>query len=282
MLVRQRQEVQALSRGLTSTSPALQPSDAEQVADRTLQWDGCFNVRDLGGLRTHDGRRVRLGALVRSDLVCRLSPAGVQAVREHGIRSVVDLRFKSEVAADWDQYPFRESNDDGIGHVNVPFDLGREPSGEEKLLAAYLTAGTRSSLNRLDVDWNVRGIGAAVAAIADAPPGGVLVHCHGGKDRTGMVIGLLLSALGVADDDVADDYALTSENLEPLIIEWLDANTKDEAERSRLRVLATPSREAMLDTLAYVRERNGSVEAYLRAGGVTDEHHNRLRARLLE
>ena len=247
-----------------------------------VAWEGLHNARDLGGLQTADGDRIRRGALVRSDLVNRLTPAGKAAVREHGITSVVDLRFKSEVAHDWDTYPFRDSTPDGIRHVNVPFDLGRDAQGERALMAAYIAAPTRSALNRLDVDWNAAGVGAAVATIADAPAGGVLVHCHGGKDRTGMVVGLILSVLGVDDDTIADDYALTSENLEPLIVEWLDRNAKDDAERERLRGLATPTREAMLDTLSYIRERHGSIEAYLRAGGVSDDHLDQLRARLLE
>jgi protein tyrosine/serine phosphatase len=268
VLVREREEVQALPRGLT--------------AERVLDWEGLHNARDLAGLRTADGRRIRRGALVRSDLVNRLTDTGKAAVRDYGIRSVVDLRFKSEVAHDWDSYPFRDSSPDGIRHVNVPFDLGRDPSGEQALMAGYIAARTRSELNRLDVDWNVAGVGAAVATIAEAPSGGVLVHCHGGKDRTGMVVGLILSVLGVDDETIADDYAQTSENLEPLIVEWLDANARDDAERQRLRGLATPTREAMLDTLSYLRERHGSVEAYLRAGGVTDEHLALLRERLLE
>ena len=67
------------------------------------------------------------------------------------------------------------------------------------------------------------------------------------------------------DEDVADDYALTILNLAPLIAEWLDSIEHDPVERARLASLSTPSREAMLDTLAYVRERHGGPAAYLRA-----------------
>jgi protein-tyrosine phosphatase len=121
-----------------------------------------------------------------------------------------------------------------------------------------------------------------VAAIADAPPGAVLVHCAGGKDRTGAIVAVVLSFLGVGDDEIADDYALTSLSLDPIITEWLDSQSSDPAERERLRALAMPSREAMLQTLAHHRERYGSAEAYLRGGGVTDEQLARLRGRLLE
>jgi protein-tyrosine phosphatase len=91
-----------------------------------------------------------------------------------------------------------------------------------------------------------------------------------------------LSTLGVADEDIADDYALTALTIEPLIVEWLNENSKDEEERAHLRALAMPVREAMLDTLAYTRERHGSAEAFLVAGGMTAQQVGALRTRLLE
>ena len=146
----------------------------------------------------------------------------------------------------------------------------------------YEAATSRSELTRLDLELNWRGVAAAAAAIADAEPGAVLVHCHAGKDRTGVVVAVLLSLIGVTDQDIADDYALTASNIEPLIAEWLDSMSDDPVERERLRVLAMPGREAMLDTLAFLHTRYGSAEAYLRMGGLTDVQLQRLRARLIE
>lgn len=59
---------------------------------RLLHWDGCVNVRDLGGYRTEDGRRTRFGAIVRSDNPAYLSPAGWSDLWAYGIRTVVALR----------------------------------------------------------------------------------------------------------------------------------------------------------------------------------------------
>ena len=254
----------------------------ETPTSRVLDWEGCYNVRDLGGLPTADGRRIRWGALVRSDLLCRLTERGQSAVIDHGVRTIVDLRFPDEVARDWDAYPFQDGGGPAVRYSNVPFNTGRDPALDEEIRAAYRAATTRSELNRLDLDRNRAGIAAAVAAIAHAPGGGVLVHCHGGKDRTGVVVALILSLVGVSDDDVADDYAMTAINLQPLIVEWLDSITDEAAERERLRALAMPAREAMLDTLAHLRERFGSAEHYLRNAGVTDALFGRLRTRLLE
>ena len=93
------------------------------------------------------------------------------------------------------------------------------------------------------------------------------MHCQAGKDRTGAVVAVLLSLVGVPDEVIADDYALTALSLAPLISEWLDGMSSEPAERARLERLADPSREAMLETLAHLRRRHGGAEAYLLAGG---------------
>jgi protein-tyrosine phosphatase len=279
VLVRQRQEVQALPRRLTTER--LAPTRI----DRVLNWDACLNVRDLGGLRTKDGRTIRWGALVRSDLLCRLTEAGRRGPVEHGIRTVIDVRFPSEVAADWARYPFRDwqavGDFDGLRYFNLPFH-DETAAHHEALGRLHEAAKSRGGINILDLEYGRPGVAAIVAAIADARAGGVLVHCHGGKDRTGLVTAVVLSFLGVSDDDIADDYAMTMLNLEPVIIEWLDDQSSDPVERARLRKLATPSREAMLEALAHLAAVHGPAEAYLRAGGLTDDQLARLRSRLLD
>src|SRR3954453_22259393 len=67
---------------------------------RHLDWDGCRNVRDLGGLPTADGRVTRVGALVRADALDRLTTAGWAALWGHGVRTVVDLRNADELRPD--------------------------------------------------------------------------------------------------------------------------------------------------------------------------------------
>jgi len=252
----------------------------DQHSSRVLEWEGCFNVRDLGGLETIDGRKTRWGALVRSDLPCRLTAHGRTALVDHGVRSIIDLRFPHEVEVDWSEYPFKSSGD--VSYSNVPFNTGRPADQDELAHAAFQSATSRAELNRHDIDWNMVGIATAVGAIADAPEGAVLVHCHAGKDRTGAVVATALAALGVRDDDIADDYALTALWIEPLIAEWLDSPSQDPAERERLRNLAMPVREAMLDTLSYMRSQHGSAEQFLVRGGVTESQLERLRDRMLE
>ena len=254
--------------------------------ERVLRWDGCYNVRDLGGLTTRDGRTVRRAALVRADLLCRLTETSRSAPIEHGIRTIVDVRFADEVARDWHQYPFRgwDSADapfEGLRYVNVPFNGGRPALGQREL-ALLDAALSRSELNRLDLDLNQPAITAIVGAVADAQPGGVLIHCHGGKDRTGISVAFILSLLGVPDELIADDYALTHVTFQPVLDEWLATQSEDPAERARLARLHIPSREAMLETLGHLATRYGSAHAYLREGGLSEDQVGRLRARLLD
>jgi protein-tyrosine phosphatase len=247
--------------------------------ERILDWEGALNARDTGGLPTADGGHIRRGALVRSDVISRLTPSGRQALIDHGVRTVVDVRTSEEIGRDVD-YPFRESRVDGDPrYVNVSFVVDLTPDEEARVRARRESATQLGELNRMDIDVHRAGIVGIVKAVADADEGGVLIHCYAGKDRTGVSVALLLSLVGVSDEDVADDYALTMLNLEPLIMEWLDT-IEDSAERERMRELATPRREAMLETLAHVRQRHGSVEQYLLDGGVTPEQIARIRERL--
>jgi len=247
--------------------------------ERILDWEGCLNARDVGGLRV-PGSVTRRAALVRSDVLCGLTDAGISALTAHGVRTIIDVRAADEIADDWERYPFRDHAT--VRYLNRPFSAGRTQQMLDQVRAAYGAADSREELNRVDLDSHRGGIATIIAAIADAPDGGVLVHCHAGKDRTGLVIALALAVVGVSDDDIADDYALTAHVLETLIADWLDKMSSDQAERSRLRQLAEPRREAMLDTLAYLRANYGSAETYLAGGGVSGDQLERLRARLVE
>ena len=89
-------------------------------ASRALAWGACLNVRDLGGLSTADGRRVRHGALVRSDQLCRLDDGGRDALVAHGVRTVIDLRTPAEAEKD----PDPTWHEQGVDYALVPIEAG--------------------------------------------------------------------------------------------------------------------------------------------------------------
>jgi protein-tyrosine phosphatase len=120
----------------------------------------------------------------------------------------------------------------------------------------------------------------ALGAVADVE-GTVVVHCAGGKDRTGLVSALLLRLAGVDADVIAADYSLSEENLAPNGPAWIES-VDDEVERGRRRKLMRTPAEAMAQTLDELERRYGTVEEYLRSTGLDDEQVERLRARLAD
>jgi protein tyrosine/serine phosphatase len=241
----------------------------------SLAWEGCVNVRDLGGLPTEDGRRTRLGGVVRSDNVRRLTDEGWRALADHGVQRIVDLRFPEELAEDQPR-----DVDIEVVHVSV---LGTADPEYVKELDAHLAANDIADhyawsyvefLERYREEF-----GKAFAAIADAD-GTVVVHCFAGKDRTGIIAGLLLRLAGVDHDTIGADYALTADNLRPRWDAWLE-ETEDEEQRTKLAKLQHTPAEAMSRVVHEIERRYGDVASYLRAAGLTDEQVDRLRERLV-
>ena len=160
---------------------------------RDLAWDGLLNARDLGGHATEDGGETRWGQVVRADSVRQLSDDGWKAVVDYGIRTVVDLRSEEELAAD----PPAELPVDA---VHVPF-FDQDPKVFEEVEEASVRATSHAEATRevylIFLEHFRRNVAAAIRAVAQAPAGGVVVHCHGGKDRTGLVTAFLLRVAGV-------------------------------------------------------------------------------------
>jgi protein tyrosine/serine phosphatase len=246
---------------------------------RDLVWDGCLNVRELGGLPTRDGGETRPGVVVRADSVRQLSDEGWQALVEHGIRTVVDLRGEHELA---DDPPAHVS----VRVVHVPFMEASEAEWreiEDEVEAAVEAAPDIETSTRdvylIFLERFRSNAAAGVRAVADAPAGGVVIHCVGGKDRTGLLAAFLLHLAGVDDDEIAADYALSEERLRPRHEAWFAAaETEEELARAQ-RIARTPA-GSMAGVLAELKARYGGVEAYLRSAGVTDEELDLVRARL--
>ncbi len=246
-------------------------------AERILVWDACTNVRDLGGFATEDGERTRYGAIVRADTTARLSEAGWAALVEHGIRRIVDLQFADERGVD-------PPPDLGLDVVHVSLLGQREDEYwthvEEQLAALppeeYLAWSYVDFLERFRDNF-----AAALRAIAEAPDGGVVVHCLGGKDRTGLVCALLLRNAGVSEDDVVADYALSEGNLAESHAQWVALAPTEEERNWRGKLGYSPA-PVMRHVLEELDRRYGAVGGYLEAAGLDEEEIDRLRVRLRE
>ena len=230
-----------------------------------LTWEGCANVRDVGGL-------------VRADNLRRLSDAGWQSLVDHGVRRVVDLRFPEELAEDSTprDAPVEVVHISLLGPSRTPeweaeFGAGmdRSETAEDYLVWSYAEF----------LDRYADRFARVFEAIANAPEGPVVVHCVGGKDRTGLVVALALRVTGVSMDEVVADYALSEANLAEGHQAWVDAAGDARERRRREMLLPTPA-SAMRRVLEELERRHGSAEGYLRDSGVSEDDIERLRARI--
>ena len=166
---------------------------------RDLVWDGCSNVRDLGGHATGDGGTTRFGAVVRSDSRAHLTDAGWTALLAYGVSRIVDLRRDDELADD----PPRAAEVEVV-HVSLMAGIERGDPGWTAMVVEAEAAPDALGEYVVFYDWMLErcapAIVRALAAVASAPPGAVVVHCVGGKDRTGLVAALLLRLCGVSVD----------------------------------------------------------------------------------
>ncbi|WP_392898656.1 tyrosine-protein phosphatase [Streptomyces sp. LN699] len=165
-------------------------------AGRFLEWDGCFNARDLGGVG-----QVVPGAAVRADRLDRLTGQGWTTVVAHGVRTVVDLRNDDEVQGD------RAPRPDLLTTVRIPLD-GLEHRDFWDVWWGTPGFGTPAYFQPFLERFPDR-VAAVARAIADAPPGGVAFHCGLGRDRTGIIALVLLRLAGASPREIAVDHGLS-------------------------------------------------------------------------
>jgi len=222
--------------------------------ERVLAWDGCKNVRDLGGLGTFDGRTTRWGEIVRSDTPARLTDEGWSALYAYGIRTIITLRT---LGITEDELDFTPRYPD-LATVQVEIEDITDTEFVKKWVDTNFW-GTplyyRDALER----WPKRHA-AVVSAIAQARPGGVLFHCIRGYDRTGIISLLLLALGGVTPEEIAADYELS----------------RDPFRDELLAREHSSALEAIRGTLD-----GFDIESYLGTGGASQEDIAAVRKRLL-
>ena len=191
-----------------------------------VRFEGLSNVRDLGGMRTEDGRVIGMGKLYRSDQLFFASEADLAALGDLGIRIVVD--FRSEIERD--EKPDPEL--DGAANLHLPIirDVRAGITRDEqsnKGIMKMIMSGQGMDLALIDTymanmyrgfvmdpyanEQYARFVNAVIEALQAG--GSALWHCTAGKDRAGFATAILLESLGVARDDIVADYLQTNECL---------------------------------------------------------------------
>jgi protein-tyrosine phosphatase len=225
------------------------------LADRHLRLPGTRNLRDIGGYPAGDGRETRWRTLLRTDALDQLPIPSQDALRDLGVRQVIDVRWAHEV----DERPSVFRDQDQVRYRNLP--LMPDQAVPEGIPATYRHMfDTRS---------------AALAGIARAlvEPGGLpaVIGCAAGVDRTGVTVALLLSAVGVPADVVAEDYALSVESFAT------DGAASGLADWRGGTVTLDCRPEYMLEALDHLERVHGGASALLARHGFDERDLERLR-----
>jgi protein-tyrosine phosphatase len=260
------------------------------TADHSLHLASAPNLRDIGGYRTSDGRWVKVGELYRSDGLDALSDADNATLQALGVKLVCDLRTNGERASKPDK--------EIAGSTNEQIDV----SGEDELTAtitAAITSGDTAEQQRLFGDGKgeqllIDGGRAFVSGeipkaayttlferIEDPANLPTVMHCSGGKDRTGWASAAILTALGVPRSTVTQDYLASNGYLQEKNDKTLAA-TAALIDRSLLEPLVTVRKEYLDASFGEVKAKYTTFDEYLAAIGVTKADKQQLQDELLE
>ena len=249
--------------------------------NRWIPLQGAVNARDLGGLPTADGRVTRVGHLYRSDNLQALTAADVgHLVRARNLRQVIDLRSDVETELDGPG-PL-------VGHPAVTHHrlsllyLVADPGDLSEAVPLDNSEGQRSlALYRGYLSHRADSVIGALRVIAHAE-GASIVNCAAGKERTGVVIALALSVLGVTREAIVADYAATGERVTELLARLRASPTYAKDLGEDLPESAYLPRPSILEGfLAGLDERHDGPLGWLRANGWTPADTAALRARML-
>lgn len=247
-----------------------------------LNLEGATNTRDIGGWAA-DGQRVRTGALYRSGRLSGLTDDDVDELAGRGLRCVVDFRADEEVRRDQSRLPPTVTS---VVRIPMADRHQNDQSQLERIISGDITRVTTDELTALYVgmlDDHAARFAQFAAVAADVDNWPLLFHCTAGKDRTGIATALLLGAVGVARDDVLDEYDLTNtqhsaRRLRELRPQLVAAGVDLDA----VMPLLVAPREVLAGALDYLDDSFGGAAEYLvRAGGLEPTVVEALRFNLL-
>jgi hypothetical protein len=242
---------------------------------------GAFNFRDLGGLPTVDGRRTKAGLLFRSDTLQALTAQdAAHLIETLGVTLVMDLRDAGE-AVEQGRGLLGESS---LCYVNIPLEPAptHPPAGPAADPGASPGAGGATLCFYLGhLESGAPGLPLAIQILAVSLAHPVVVHCAAGKDRTGLVIALVLALARVPDEAIVTDYMMTEQNM-PRISERFQSWP-----RYRQHMMAADpelyrvQEHAIRTFLRLLHERHGGARGWARHQGVPDALVDMLAARLV-
>jgi protein-tyrosine phosphatase len=247
---------------------------ARVTAERHVPLAGAFNFRDIGGYEAEGGKHVRWGLAFRSDALANITPEDQALLAGMGLRTIVDLRSAPEVQNAPDK-PV-EGATRVEGGIVLPINP-QEVCASQEPVSTFIDAAYIAI-----IDSNAAVLADLTKRYSDVAQQPVLTHCSAGKERTGIAIGLLLSLVGVPDEQVAYDYSLSSMYLEQIAEKQRQVLQSFGCSDARIDEILAATPASIETVLDHVRSTYGSVEEYLKGGGLTDADIARLHDSLLE
>jgi protein-tyrosine phosphatase len=183
--------------------------------NRCIKLEGAFNFRDFGGYNTQNGTKIKTGLLYRSESLARLTNNDLNVFESLGIKVVCDLRAHDERRKEPDRIP----NNSGIKSVHIPMKSKRHHElGLIQIIFALVTGKARKinfeqvliEIYQEFVSGFLEEFSSILKLISDNNNLPILIHCKGGKDRTGFACALIQLLLDTPLELVEQDYLLTN------------------------------------------------------------------------
>ncbi len=239
---------------------------------RLLPLAGTVNFRDLGGYPTEDGSRVRWRRLFRADSLNRLTEEDRGQIRHLGVATVIDLRTTAEVEEG--RFPVDEVP---VAFHHLPF-MESVPDPEAFQAMPGLLASTYVDM----LDEAGDKVAAAVTVMADPANQPAIFHCTAGKDRTGVLSAMLLGLLGVPDEVIIEDYALSAHSMAALKQRLAERYPDFADQILDAGEMFSAAPQNMEQLVGVIRERHGSFEECAASLGITASTVASLRGSLLD
>jgi protein tyrosine/serine phosphatase len=256
-----------------------------------IELEGAVNVRDVGGMPTTDGGSTAYGRLLRSENLQELSPNDIEKlVDKLGVTTVIDLRAASERDSEG---PAPLQAVDAVRHVHhpvLPEYVTGSTKGKTEAAVALLLERVEEDRLRFPEDSlcghylgylekRPEEVTGALRAITTSK-GAAIVHCAAGKDRTGVIVALALTAAGAEPEAIVADYAATADRIEAIVERLRRSRTYATDLKGRPVTAHTPKAETMLAFLEQIDVRYGGLPRWLTVSGFAEDEQAALRARL--
>jgi protein-tyrosine phosphatase len=253
----------------------------EQPCSRHIKFEAVLNFRDLGGYRTKQGRRVAWRRLYRSGEMHLMTGNDLTRLKEEvSLASILDLRNDLETK----KQGVEPVNELGVRYFNVSLATGApDINRENRIIRGYSNMGEVYLFFVSHKEYGRRMV-KALEIVAEADNYPLVFHCSAGKDRTGVLAALILSVLGVADDDIIQDYTLTAPFMRQLFDRYYGVPNKLKSiyENDLPGFFWESAPESMDLFLSTIKRSYGSIRGYLEAHGAEKSLFDQLENALLD